>query len=79
MNVPRSSHWLAESVDVRRVAKRNTPTRVASKWIQVVLRDGEASEGVEDLRGAGADQCNGEPAQRGDVPAVEQGLRIVGG
>jgi hypothetical protein len=38
------------------------PRCVATKSIKVVLRDGEAGEGIEDLRGAGTDQGDGKPA-----------------
>ena len=37
------------------------PRCVATKSIKVVLRDGEAGEGIENLRGAGADQDDGKP------------------
>lgn len=38
------------------------PRCVATKSIKFVLWDGEAGEGIEDLRSPGADQRDGEPA-----------------
>jgi hypothetical protein len=38
------------------------PRCVVTKSIKVVLRDGEAGEGIKNLRGAGTDQGDGEPA-----------------